>query len=63
MKRKRPDPTIPPQDALTDAEAFGVDLSLLETNLRLSPTERLKKLQGAVEAVEDLRAAVRAAQR
>ena len=44
---------------LAEAEHYGVDLSLLERNLRLSPTERLENLQSAAELVQDLRAAMR----
>ncbi len=30
---------------LREAEEYGIDLSILEENLRLSPTERLEKLR------------------
>lgn len=42
---------------LEEAERYGVDLSLLERNLRLSPTERLEKLQGAAELVAEVQRA------
>ena len=44
---------------LAEAERYGVDLTLLERNLCLSPTERLENLQSAAEFVQDLRAAMR----
>ncbi len=40
---------------LAEAEQYGIDLSLLIHNLQLSPTERLEKLQGAVELILELR--------
>ena len=46
---------------LAEAERYGVDLTLLERNLRLSPTERLANLESAAELVQDLRAAMRRA--
>lgn len=42
----------PDWDAAIDA---GVDVSLLEENLRLSPTERLEQLQRMTELFEALR--------
>ena len=42
---------------LDEAERYGVDLSLLERNLRLSPSERLEKLQGAAELVAEVQRA------
>lgn len=37
------------------AEAYGIDLSLLEENLRLSPLERLKRNDDALALVNSLR--------
>ena len=46
---------------LAEAERYGIDLTLLERNLRLSPTERLANLESAAELVQDLRTAMRQA--
>jgi len=40
--------------AVQRAEAYGIDLSLLEENLRLSPTERLKRNDLALSEAEAL---------
>jgi len=40
------------------AEAYGIDLSLLETNLLLSPAERLRQNDSVVNEVEYLLAAM-----
>ena len=45
------------QQFLGEAERYGVDLSLLERNLHLPPTEQLEKLQGAAELVAEVRRA------
>lgn len=37
------------------AEAFGIDLSLLAENLRLTPDQRLDQHQAALELAEALR--------
>ena len=47
---------------LAEAEQYGIDLSLLIHNLQLSPTERLEKLQGAVELILELRQSMHHAQ-
>ncbi|HLX64417.1 MAG TPA: hypothetical protein VKX17_24295 [Planctomycetota bacterium] len=44
---------LPPDDATPDevlawAEADGVDLSMLRERLRMSPTERLRRHEGAL---------------
>ena len=39
----------PEPDATQRAIEFGVDLTLLEENLKLTPTERLRKAQRAIE--------------
>ena len=41
------------------AEAYGIDLSLLEENLRLTPTERLRQNDHALGFIESLRAGLR----
>ncbi len=38
------------------AQEFGIDLTLTEGNLTLTPIERLRKLQRAVESMQRLRA-------
>lgn len=43
--------------ALRNAEAFGIDLSLLRQALELSPTERLRRHERALELAEALRRA------
>jgi hypothetical protein len=45
--------------AVERAEAYGIDISLLEDNLRLTPAERVKRNDQAVELVEKLQAAKR----
>lgn len=37
-----------------DAKKYGIDMSLLETNLRLSPEERVERHQAAFELVKEL---------
>jgi hypothetical protein len=39
---------------------FGIDLTLTDQNLALTPSQRLKKLQDSVNALEALRNKVRA---
>lgn len=41
------------------AKEFGIDLSLLIENLKLTPTQRLQALQGAMRGIEQLRNAGR----
>lgn len=61
--------TLPPElarfwrtdDGLTAcqrAEAYGIDLSLLDENLRLTPTERLRQNDAILNEAEALRAAL-----
>lgn len=40
--------------ALKAAKDYGIDLSLLEENLRLTPTERLEKLRARLAFSEEL---------
>jgi len=47
-------------DVIEEAERAGFDLSLLESNLTLSPEERLLRHDGALELVQMMRAAGRA---
>lgn len=51
-------------DGLTAREraaAFGIDLSLLDENLRLSPAERLRQNDEALALVEELQAGLKRA--
>lgn len=43
--------------AIERAEAYGIDLSLLDENLRLTPTERLRQNDALLNESETLRAA------
>ena len=44
--------------AAAEAEAYGIDLSLLEENLRLSPEERIRAHCRALQTALELRAAM-----
>ncbi len=37
-----------------DAQKYGIDVSLLEANLRLSPEERVERHQAAFELMKEL---------
>ena len=41
------------------ARDFGIDLSLTVSNLRLTPEERIKQLDGHVDGIRELRRSVR----
>lgn len=45
----------PPKTAVERAVEFGIDISLLIENLKLTPTERLRKAQQALESILALR--------
>lgn len=47
-------------NAITRARDFGIDITLLIENLKLTPTERLRKAQAVLESVVALQAEVRA---
>lgn len=47
-----------PADALRRAAEYGIDLSLLEANLALTPSQRIEKLIGWVEVATELRRGV-----
>ncbi len=49
--------TIKKQSCWIEAERHGVDTSLLEMNLRRSPTERVLALQDALAFADELMAA------
>jgi hypothetical protein len=48
-----------PGSLIAQAQEYGVDLSLLIENLRLSPAERVKRMQDLIATVEELRGAAR----
>jgi len=48
-----------PSNAWKEAEAAGMDMSLLEANLRKSPLERIRAHDRALAAAISLRQAVR----
>lgn len=50
-----------PGSKIAEAKEFGIDLTLLVANLRLSPEERLRKNDDLNRGVEQLTAAMRAA--
>jgi hypothetical protein len=45
----------PPGSKLAEAEKYGIDLTLLLENLKLSVTQRLDKLYSAALSLEELR--------
>ena len=47
-----------PGSKIAEAVRFGLDLTLVVGNLRLTPQQRLENLQGAMDSVEKLRSAV-----
>ena len=48
----------PPGSKTAEARDFGVDLTLLAQNLRISPAERLRRLSAMSTSLEELRSAV-----
>lgn len=54
MGEKAPGPETVPPTAVGRARAFGVDISLLVENLRLTPKERLEKAQEAARSLAAL---------
>ena len=48
-----------PGSRIEAAQQFGVDLTLLVENLRLSPAERVRRMHDAVLAAEQVRGAAR----
>jgi hypothetical protein len=48
-----------PGTAAAAARDFGIDLSLTVGNLRLTPEERIKKLDNHVDGIRGLRSSVR----
>jgi hypothetical protein len=49
----------PPGSAAERAAEFGIDLTLILENLRLTPEERIRKLDDFIESVAKLKASVR----
>jgi len=49
----------PPGSAAARAVEFGIDLTLTLGNLRLTPEERVRKLDDFIEGIAKLRASVR----
>ena len=49
----------PPGSRIEAAKKYGIDLTLLIEQLRLTPAQRAVKLQAATEAVEQLRGIAR----
>lgn len=47
---------------LADAEAYGVDLTLIRSKLRRTPEERMRHASDAAEFVREMRYARRAAE-
>lgn len=41
-----------------EAEAYGIDISLIRANLRLTPTERLRRHDQTLTTIEKLRKAM-----
>ncbi len=52
MAHTSPVPNPPRSKAIEDAIAFGIDVSLLEENLRKTPDERLRELVRMQELFE-----------
>jgi hypothetical protein len=60
-EQPRPQEQTPPElaDAIREAVEYGIDISLLRANLALTPGERLRRHQIALNTVEMLREAER----
>jgi hypothetical protein len=48
-----------PGSRIEAAQKFGIDLTLLIENLRLSPAERVRRMHDAANAAEQVRGAAR----
>ena len=48
-----------PGSRIEAAQKFGIDLTLLIEKLRLSPEERVRQMQDAINAAEQVRGAAR----
>ena len=62
MKRSREQRLLHPKPGSRIAEArdYGIDLTLIVENLRLTPDQRLEKLQEAMNGFDELRRSARA---
>ena len=49
----------PPGSAAARAAEFGIDLTLTLENLRLTPEERIRKLDNFIESVVELKKSIR----
>jgi hypothetical protein len=49
----------PPGSAAERAADFGIDLTLTLENLRLTPEERIRKLDDFIRGIAELRASIR----
>lgn len=49
----------PPGSAAARAEEFGTDLTLTLQNLRLTPEQRIRKLESFIEGITKLKASFR----
>ncbi len=60
-EQSRPQEQTPPKpsDAIHEAAEYGIDISVLRANLALTPAERLRRHQIALNTVEMLREAKR----
>jgi len=60
-EQSRPPEQTPPEppEAIRAAAEYGIDISLLRANLALTPAERLRRHQIALNTVEMLREAKR----
>lgn len=57
MKRRTPEEKLlnpKPGSKIAAAKEFGIDLTLLIRQLRLTPQQRLDELQSAMESMEEL---------
>jgi hypothetical protein len=52
-----------PGSKIEAAQRYGVDLTLLIENLRLTPAERVERMQAAADAAEQLRGAAKRSRR
>jgi hypothetical protein len=48
----------PPGSKLAEAKEYGIDLTLLVENLRLTPTERARKANAGAQSLRAMRSAV-----
>jgi hypothetical protein len=57
MEQSRPEKQTPLElpEAIREAVEYGIDISLLRANLALTPAERLRRHQIALNTVEMLR--------